>query len=126
MQFPIKSAPAVAQTQVYRWGGGIKGGDQCDVRNFTAPWRDNYRESRSTTNSTPWLPKTGVHLGQDIRVGMPDGCKLEVKTKAADRTRYEVVAVEDGVISNVGSYSITLRADSGGGSIAIFTSTCPS
>ena len=114
MQFPIKSAPSVAQTQVYRWGGGIKGGDQCDVRNFTAPWRDNYCESRSTTNSTPWCAKTGVHLGQDIRVGTPDGCKAEVKTKAADRTRYEIVAVEDGVISNVGSYSVTLRADSGG------------
>lgn len=114
MVFPIKSAPAVAQTQVYRWGGGIKGGDQCDVRNFTAPWRDNYCESRSTENTTPWCAKKGVHLGQDIRVGTPEGCKAEVKTKSADRTRYEVVAVEDGVISNVGSYSVTLRADSGG------------
>lgn len=114
MMFPIKSAPAVAQTQVYRWGGGIKGGDQCDTRNFTAPWRDNYCESRSTTNKTPWCDKTGVHLGQDIRVGTPDGCKAERAAKAADRTRYEVVAVEDGYISNVGSYSVTLHADSGG------------
>lgn len=114
MAFPIKDAPAVAQTQVYRWGGGIKGGDQCDTRNFTAPWRDNYCETRSTTNTTPWCEKTGVHLGQDIRVGTPDGCKAERSTKAADRTRYEVVAVEDGFISNVGSYSVTLRADSGG------------
>lgn len=114
MMFPIKSAPAVAQTQVYRWGGGIKGGDQCDVRNFTAPWRDNYCESRTTDNTTPWCPKKGVHLGQDIRVGTPEGCAAERKVKAADRSRYEVVAVEDGVISNVGSYSITLRGDSGG------------
>jgi hypothetical protein len=114
MQFPIKSAPAVAQTQVYRYGGGVKGGDQCDARNFSAPWRDNYCETRSTTATTPWCTSKGVHLGQDIRVGTPDGCKAEVKTKAADRTRYEIVAVEDGVISNVGSYSITLRANSGG------------
>ncbi len=114
MMFPIKDAPAVAQTQVYRWGGGVKGGDQCDTRNFTAPWRDNYCETRSTTNKTPWCEKTGVHLGQDIRVGTPDGCKAERATKAADRTRYEVVAVEDGYISNVGSYSVTLHADSGG------------
>jgi hypothetical protein len=114
MLFPIKDAPAIAQTQVYRYGGGIKGGDQCDTRNFTAPWRDNYCESRSTTNTTPWCAKTGVHLGQDIRVGTPDGCKAERATKAADRARYEVVAVEDGVISNVGSYTVTLRADSGG------------
>lgn len=113
MLFPIKSAPAVAQTQVYRWGGGVKGGDQCDVRNFVAPWRDNYCETRSS-GSTPFCAKTGAHLGQDIRVGTPEGCKLEVKTKAADRMRYEIVAVEDGVISNVGSYSISLRADSGG------------
>jgi murein DD-endopeptidase MepM/ murein hydrolase activator NlpD len=114
MVFPIKDAPAVAQTQVYRYGGGIKGGDQCDTRNFTAPWRDNYCETRTTTNTTPWCAKTGVHLGQDIRVGTPEGCKAERATKAADRTRYDVVAVEDGIISNVGSYSVTLRADSGG------------
>ncbi len=113
MMFPIKSAPAVAQTQVYRWGGGVKGGDQCDVRNFAAPWRDNYCETRSTTNATPWCSKTGVHLGQDIRVGTPEGCNAERSTKAADRMRYEVVAVEDGFISNVGSYSVTLHADSG-------------
>ena len=31
-------------------------------------------------------------------------------TAKADRTLHEVVAVEDGVISNVGSYSISLRA----------------
>ena len=114
MAFPIKDAPAIAQTQVYRYGGGVKGGDQCDTRNFTAPWRDNYCETRTTTNKTPWCAKTGVHLGQDIRVGTPDGCKAERATKAADRARYEVVAVEDGVISNVGSYSVTLRGDAGG------------
>lgn len=114
MQFPIKDAPAVAQTQVYRYGGGIKGGDQCDKRNFSAPWRDNYCETRTTTNTTPWCAKTGVHLGQDIRVGTSEGCAAERKVKAADRSRYEVVAVEDGVISNVGSYSVTLRANSGG------------
>jgi murein DD-endopeptidase MepM/ murein hydrolase activator NlpD len=114
LTFPIKDAPAIAQTQVYRYGGGVKGGDQCDVRNFTAPWRDNYCETRTTTNATPWCAKTGVHLGQDIRVGTPDGCKAERATKAADRARYEVVAVEDGVISNVGSYSVTLRGDAGG------------
>jgi len=114
MAFPIKSAPAFPQSQVYRYGGGVKGGDQCDKRNFQAPWRDNYCESRSTTATTPWCASTGVHLGQDIRVGTPEGCTAERKAKAAERTRYEVVAVEDGVISNVGSYSISLRANTGG------------
>ncbi len=114
MAFPIKDAPAHLQSQVYRWGGGVKGGDQCDARNFTAPWRDNYCETRSTTSKTPFCEKTGVHTGQDIRVGTPEGCKAERAAKAADRTRYEVVATEDGAISNVGSYSVSLRASGSG------------
>jgi hypothetical protein len=114
MTFPIKDAPSYPQSQVYRYGGSVKGGDQCDPRNFSAPWRDTYSETRSVTATTPWCPSKGVHLGQDIRVGTPDGCKAEKAAKAADRTRYAVVAVEDGIISNVGSYSINLRASSGG------------
>ncbi len=112
--FPIKDAPSYPQSQVYRYGGSIKGGDQCDARNFSAPWRDTYCETRAVTAATPWCPSKGVHLGQDIRVGTPAGCKAEKAAKAADRTRYAVVAVEDGVISNVGSYSINLRASAGG------------
>ncbi len=114
MTFPIKDAPAHAQSQVYRYGGSVKGGDQCDARNFQAPWRDNYCESRGTSATTSWCKAKGVHLGQDIRVGTPEGCKAEKVTKAADRTEYAVVAVEDGIISNVGSYSINLRASAGG------------
>jgi Peptidase family M23 len=114
MVFPIKDAPAHPQSQVYRYGGSVKGGDQCDPRNFSAPWRDTYCETRQVTATTPWCPSKGVHLGQDIRVGTPEGCKLEKAAKAADRTRYAVVAVEDGIISNVGSFSINLRAASGG------------
>jgi hypothetical protein len=114
MTFPIKDAPSYPQSQVYRYGGSVKGGDQCDARNFSAPWRDTYCETRSVTATTPWCPSKGVHLGQDIRVGTPDGCKAEKATKAADRTRYAIVAVEDGIISNVGSYSINIRASSGG------------
>lgn len=110
MAFPIQSAPSFPQSQVYRYGGGVKGGDQCDPRNFSAPWRDNYCEKRSGTNATPWCAASGVHLGQDIRVGTPEGCKAERSAKAADRERYAVVATEDGVISNVGSYSVSLRA----------------
>lgn len=112
--FPIRSDPAVLQSQVYRYGGGLKGGDQCDPRNFTAPWRDNYCETRTTTASTPWCSLKGVHLGQDIRVGTPEGCSQERRLPSDQRVRYPVVAVEDGVISNVGSYSVTLRASSGG------------
>lgn len=111
MLFPIREAAAYPQSQVYRFGGGVKGGDQCDARNFAAPWRDNYCESRSRTTTTPYCEAVGIHLGQDIRVGDRDGCLAERSTPAKDRARYEVVAVEDGVISNVGSYSINLRAN---------------
>ena len=111
MQFPIRSAASYPQSQVYRFGGGVKGGDQCDARNFAAPWRDNYCESRSRTTTTPFCEEVGVHLGQDIRVGDRAGCLAERSTPARERARYEVVAVEDGVISNVGSYSINLRAN---------------
>src|SRR5690606_12517034 len=52
MMFPIKDAPTFPPSQVYRYGGGIKGGDPCDVRDFTAPGRDDYWESRSTSNTT--------------------------------------------------------------------------
>lgn len=111
MRFPIRQAPAHPQSQVYRFGGGVKGGDQCDARNFSAPWRDNYCESRSRTTTTPYCEEVGIHLGQDIRVGDRAGCLAERSTPAKDRTRYEVVAVEDGIISNVGSYSVNLRAN---------------
>ena len=109
--FPIKEAPAHPQSQVYRYGGGVKGGDQCDPRNFTAPWRDNYCESRSNSSTTAYCSSKGIHLGQDIRVGTPDGCNAERATPAAERERYVIVAVEDGYISNVGSYSVNLRGD---------------
>ncbi len=109
--FPIREAAAHPQSQVYRFGGGVKGGDQCDARNFTAPWRDNYCESRSRTTTTPYCEEVGIHLGQDIRVGDRAGCLAERSTPAAERARYEVVAVEDGIISNVGSYSVNVRAN---------------
>ncbi len=110
MVFPIKSAPAYPQSQVYRFGGGVGGGDQCDARNFSAPWQDNYCEARSRSTTTPYCPSSGVHVGQDIRVGTPEGCQSERSTSAADRKRYAVVAAEDGYISNIGSYTVNVRA----------------
>ncbi len=109
--FPIKTAPAYLQSMVFNYGGGPVGGDQCDARNFAYPWRDNFCETRSANRGSPLCPVNKIHQGQDIRVGTPDECKLERKAKAADRERYEAVAVADGVISNVGTYSITLRGE---------------
>tara|TARA_R110002020_G_scaffold399971_1_gene609980 strand:- start:191795 stop:193012 length:1218 start_codon:yes stop_codon:yes gene_type:complete len=108
--FPVKSAPAYLQSQVFTFGGGIGGGDQCDPRNFAYPWRDNFCETRSANRGSPYCPAQKIHQGQDIRVGTPAQCNTMRRTAKADRTLQEVVATEDGVISNVGSYSISLRA----------------
>ena len=95
---------------VFTFGGGVAGGDQCDTRNFAYPWRDNFCETRTSNRNSPYCPKSKIHQGQDIRVGTPETCNLMRGTPAADRMLHKVVAVEDGVISNVGSYSVNLRA----------------
>ena len=110
MVFPIKSAPAYLQSMVFTFGGGMVGGDQCDTRNFDYPWRDNFCETRTSNRGSVYCPQNKIHQGQDIRVGTPDSCKSERSKSPADRTANEVVAVEDGVISNVGSYSVNLRS----------------
>lgn len=110
MVFPIKDSPAYLQSMVFTFGGGMVGGDQCDDRNFDYPWRDNFCETRTSNRNSAYCPISKIHQGQDIRVGTPDSCKAERSTSAADRTAHEVVAVEDGIISNVGSYSVNLRS----------------
>lgn len=110
MVFPIATAPTWLQSQVFTFGGGVGGGDQCDPRNYQYPWRDNFCETRSANRNSPYCPSNKIHQGQDIRVGTPEGCNEMRGLSAADRTLYEVVAVEDGIISNIGSYSVNLRA----------------
>src|SRR5258708_1506990 len=47
MRFPLKAAPAYANSQVYGIGGELgASGTQCDLRNFQYPWRDNFCERR--------------------------------------------------------------------------------
>ena len=110
MVFPIKDAPAYAQSMVWRFGGAVVGGDECDPRNYQYPWQDNFCETRSANRGSPFCPLNRIHQGQDLRVGTPEGCLEMRSTTPADRTKYEVVAVEDGIISNVGSYTVNLRA----------------
>ncbi|MEO1475251.1 MAG: M23 family metallopeptidase [Pseudomonadota bacterium] len=113
MVFPILDAPSYAQSQVFRFGGGIGGGDECDPRNYEYPWQDNFCETRSRNNSTPGCPLPRVHLGQDIRVGDAAACEAmrrEYRNNPAGISRYKIVAVEDGIISNIGSYTVNLRA----------------
>ena len=108
MVFPIKSAATWPQSMVYRLGGAV-GGDQCDPANYDIPWRDNFCEKRSSTRNTPMCPTNKVHQGQDIRVGSAADCNaLRGQAKAA-RGLHEVVAVEDGIIQHIGTYSVQLK-----------------
>lgn len=100
IRFPIQNAPAYANSQV--WGvGGSSGpsGGQCDTRNFSYPWHDNYCETRSW--DMPMCPAGTGHQGQDIRAS---DCRAGV---------HPVVAVTDGTITNIGSYSVYLTAADG-------------
>ncbi len=99
IRFPIESGPAFANSQVWGHGGSSgPGGSQCDVENFSYPWHDNYCETRSWT--MPLCPSGTGHQGQDTR---SSDCKPDV---------HATVAVDDGTITNIGTYSVYLtRAD---------------
>lgn len=100
LRFPLERAPAFLNSQVYRWGGGLgPSGDQCDTRNYNYPWGDTFCEKRSRGNV---FCSTGKgHQGVDIR---PATCKRNI---------HWAVAAADGVISNIGTYSVTLQTPSG-------------
>jgi hypothetical protein len=100
IRFPVESAPAFLNSQVWGVGGGSgPPGGQCDGANFRYPWRDNYCESRSW--SMPMCPSGVGHQGQDIRAA-----------SCANRTHWAVATV-NGTITNVGSYSVYLTGDDG-------------
>ena len=108
MVFPIKTAPTFPQSMVYRLGGAV-GGDQCDPENFSVPWRDNFCETRTSNRNTPLCPTNKVHQGQDIRVGNAADCNAMRRQSAQERGLHEVVAVEDGIIQHIGTYSVKLK-----------------
>jgi Peptidase family M23 len=109
--FPIKSAPAYLQSQVFNFGGGVAGGDECDTRNYGYPWRDNFCETRSSNRNSPFCPVSRIHQGQDIRVGTGAECNTLRGQQAAARGMHEVIAVEDGIISSIGTYNVKLRGE---------------
>ncbi|MDP3800874.1 M23 family metallopeptidase [Brevundimonas sp.] len=102
MRFPMEAGPAYANSQVYGYGGYAPPGPgtgQCDPRNYSYPWRDNFCETRSWTNGM--CPAGRGHQGQDIR---PATCEKKV---------HWIVAAESGRITSIGSYTVTLLGDSG-------------
>ena len=88
---------AFANSQVYGPGGGMGPKDkpsQCDASNYSLPWRDNFCESRG--HASPLCANGKGHQGQDIR---PATCKKD---------KHWVVAAEDGIITDMGTYTVTL------------------
>jgi murein DD-endopeptidase MepM/ murein hydrolase activator NlpD len=99
--FPLAQTPDYANSQVYGPGGdhypsasASNHGSQCDSANYAYPWRDTFCEARSWTN--PVCRSGSGHQGQDIR---PTTCKKDM---------YWAVAAEDGVITQVGSYTVAV------------------
>lgn len=100
IRFPIRDAPAFANSQIYGAGGYQgPGGGQCASRNYSYPWHDNYCEARSW--SMPLCPSGRGHQGQDIR---PATCR---------DNHYPAVATVSGTITSIGSYSVYLTGDDG-------------
>ncbi|MBX2800433.1 MAG: peptidoglycan DD-metalloendopeptidase family protein [Myxococcales bacterium] len=101
MRFPLESAPAFLNSQVYGAGGfqGPDGGRECDEPNYSYPWRDNFCESRSW--NMPMCPAGTGHQGQDIR---PASC---------DKDQHWAVATVDGLVVHIGNYSVTLVSEDG-------------
>lgn len=101
IRFPLESAPAYINSQVYGIGGylGPKG-SLCNKQNYAYPWHDNYCEIRSKYNM-PLCSAGKGHQGVDIR---PMTC---------EKKRHYAVAVEKGIITSIGSYTVKLRGDSG-------------
>lgn len=119
MVFPIETARAFPQSMVFFPGGfryaGDLPGDECIPENYEYPWRDNFCErGRSSSFKSASCPAgSGVHLGQDIRVGDGPTCqsmRRRYRTDTQSITDYKVVAAEEGMISNISSYTVTLRA----------------
>ena len=98
IRFPLEVAPAFLNSQVNRPGGQVPG-DQCDQRNYSYPWFDTFCELRSW--KMPLCPSGKGHQGVDIR---PATCR--------DKTHW-AVAAEDGVISSIGSFSVSLQTPAG-------------
>jgi hypothetical protein len=86
MRFPLKAGPAYLNSQVYRYKGGYDpnwlgptgvklgaqndpgGVEQCDTRNYSYPWQDNFCEQRAgSVQGNLSCPGNSGHQGVDIR-----------------------------------------------------------
>jgi hypothetical protein len=117
MLMPLKDGLGTTKSAVYSLGGK-GGGDQCDPSNFDSNNRDTFCESRPGVNRESLnCPSRAIHQGIDIHGGTPDTCRRLVTAKRNMRNGGDpaqadivpVVAVEDGLVSYIGSYTVDLR-----------------
>jgi len=119
---PFGTVNAVARSQVYSPGGlGSPNTDQCAAENFDYPHRDTFCERRSADRESFNCPSRRIHQGIDINAGSRDQC-LSLQ-QAAQSIRngaspeianlIPVLAVEEGQISYIGSYTVDLRPSKG-------------
>ena len=114
IRFPIESAPAYLNSQVYRNGGSIESPEnprigtdgegnailefnQCDFSNYDYPWQDNFCENRNWKNG--FCPNDKGHQGVDIR-----GATCENDTTV-------VVAAEDGTVVATAPHLVQIQSD---------------
>ena len=104
MRYPTEEGPSFPNSQV--WGvGGAKGpaGSQCDTKNYSYPWRDNYCETRSW--DMPLCPSGAGHQGQDIRA------------KSCQKAVHWTVAARPATVTNIqdqpGDYALYITGADG-------------
>ncbi|MEO0321896.1 MAG: peptidoglycan DD-metalloendopeptidase family protein [Myxococcota bacterium] len=97
MRFPLRDLGWL-NSQVYGVGGYLgPSGGQCDARNYSFPWVDNYCETRSYGMTL--CPTGRGHQGQDIR---PSTCANDT---------HPAVAAADGTVTRVGYVTAVVAAD---------------
>lgn len=114
MIFPVhRDHNAYLNSQVHNIGGGSRPGNECTASNYDYPWQDTFCEARSGRSRTTLnCPSQAIHQGVDIRGGSMTVCESMKDMNSATRNLVPLVAVEDGVISHIGSMSVNLRTDS--------------
>jgi murein DD-endopeptidase MepM/ murein hydrolase activator NlpD len=114
IRFPIDATKTIAtpNSQLRNPGGMFGGGgSQCTASNFNEVWWDTYCERRDGTNRASLnCGRRDIHQGVDIRGGTSQTCR---ELESGKRDNVPVVAVSNGVIDRIGSYSVDLKTDHG-------------
>lgn len=111
MRFPIGAPTTTVNSQLRNPGSYLVSGDQCDARNYSEVWFDTFCEQRDGKNRASLNCKSReIHQGIDIRGGTSETCRALVR---GERDNVPVLAVYDGVIERISSYTVYLRTGFG-------------